>query len=253
MRAVIHRDNVKIEFSGRGQVWNELLRPYLGGPEAPPEPLPAQRPVTSTSTTTSTVPAQPVARSQPIAAERAAQSQLPVPTRPAASVTAAHPAAPALQPAASGYGAAPAVARPPASQPRTWYPPRPQTPQRFEPRYPVAPSSADGADESDAIRVEPSADPATLYARLAAIPGRRSERDAVLAAVWFLTHGEREATADDVESHFDSLGVFPDLKVVPSLLKHVHRTKMFEQGSTPKSVRFSKKGIAGVRGRLVPV
>ena len=75
-----------------------------------------------------------------------------------------------------------------------------------------------------------------------------------LAAVWFLTKGEREASADEVEAHFGALHVFPDVKVVPHLLKHIHRTKMLEQGAGgPKAVRFSKKGLASVRGRLVPV
>jgi hypothetical protein len=110
-----------------------------------------------------------------------------------------------------------------------------------------------GDDDNDAVQVEPSADPATLYSRLADIPGRRSERDGVLAAVWFLTRGERETSADEVEAHFASLSAFPDVKVVPLLLKHVHRTKTLEQGASPKSVRLTAKGITTVRGRLVPV
>jgi hypothetical protein len=242
MRATIRRDNIKIEFSGRGQIWNDLLRPYFGGPEAPPE---AERPVA----TVTPVPA--------------AQAPLPPapPVRPAATF---EPAAPrpaiAVQPAPVGQAARPAA----PAQPRTWYPPRTEAPRRFEPggHGPGRPELERNAppqhysaeeEEHDSVQVEPSSDPATLYARLAAIPGRRSERDAVLAAVWFLTKGEQETTSDDVEAHFQLLHVFPDVKVTPHLLKHIHRTKMLEQGSTAKAVRLSKKGAGSVRGRLVPV
>ena len=74
-----------------------------------------------------------------------------------------------------------------------------------------------------------------------------------MAAVWFLTKGERETNGDEVERHFEALNVFPDLKVVPHLLKHVHRTKLLETGSNPKAVKMTKKGLTSVRGRLVPV
>src|SRR5689334_8930198 len=129
MRAVIRRHNVKIEFSGRGQLWNELLRPYRGGPEAPPEPVPSAR--------VATAPAQIQVPVQLVAA---------APVRQAAPAPMPQPASALLQ--ASGAGAT----RPPVSQPRTWYPPRPATPQRFEPRYPVAAPPAGGDDdESDAV------------------------------------------------------------------------------------------------------
>jgi hypothetical protein len=230
MRAVIRRDKVRIEFSGRGQMWNELLRPYLGGPEAPPEPI---APVAA-SVTPVTAPA-PAAAPRPFVPAQYPQARQPV----------AMPA-----PVAASAGAA----RPAPSQPRTWYPPRPQSVQCFEPvRAPAQHYSAEEEDGIDVPQVDPSSDPATLYARLAAIPGRRSERDAVLAAVWFLTRGETETTADDVEAHFQTLRVFPDVKVVPIILKHIHRTKTIEIGSSgPKAVRLSKKGMTSVRGRLVP-
>lgn len=232
MRAVISRDSVRIEFSGRGQMWNELLRPYIGGPEAPAEPEP------------SAVTAAPVAAAAPAPA-RPAPVQL---TPHRAEAPAAFAAAPAPV-AAQASAPAPRPAQPAV---RTWYPPRPVQAAR-----PVAPQPpqhySSGEDEGDAVQVEPSADPATLYSRLSDIPGRRAERDGVLAAVWFLTRGERETSADEVEAHFASLSAFPDVKVVPLLLKHVHRTKTLEQGSSPKSVRLTPKGITAVRGRLVPV
>ena len=239
MRAVICKDSVRIEFSGRGQMWNELLRPYVGGPEAPAEPETADG-------------ASAPAASPAPAPFRAAPVQ-PAPQRPDVQVA----PAPAPMPAAAAVAVQPA--RPAAPPPvRTWYPPRPAQQARpaavpqVQPPQPVQHYSS-GEDENDAVQVEPSADPATLYTRLSEIPGRRSERDGVLAAVWFLTRGERETSADEVEAHFASLSAFPDVKVVPLLLKHVHRTKTLEQGSTPKAVRLTAKGITAVRGRLVPV
>jgi hypothetical protein len=233
MRARIRREHVSIEFTGRGQVWNEILRPYVGGPEAPeeaePEPVPvaAARPGLAQPAAVSLTPHRPVPAAVPA----------PAPT------IAPRPAAPGARPAASAYAAQPAP-----SAPRTWYPPRQQPPARFEPER--GPRADDGDDE-ETVRVEPSSDPATLYSRLAALPGRRSERDAVLAAVWFLTKGDRETTADEVEGHFQTLKVFGDVKVVPLLLKHVHRTKMLESGSQPRAVKLSRKGVSHVRERLV--
>jgi len=235
MRAVIRNNDVKIEFTGRGQLWNELLRPHLGGPEAPPE---SDAP--SATTVAAAVPARAAApvnftphrADAPAAGARSAPAATPVPAPYAAQRPAAAPA-----------------------QPRTWYPPRvqaPSQPRRFEPPK-ASPQDYYSAeeDEGDTVRIERSSDPATLYGRLAALPGRRSERDAVLAAVWFLTNGEKEATGDDVERHLESLRAFPDVKVVPHLLKHVHRTKLLEFGSSQKAVKLSKKGLAYVRGRLV--
>jgi hypothetical protein len=235
MRATIRRDNVKIEFSGRGQMWNDLLRPYFGGPEAPAEP---DRPAGVAASVAAAPPAPAPVPPAPVAPVAAVQ------------LTPHRPAAVAVQPAPVGAAARPAA----PSQPRTWYPPRAAEPRRFEADRKAPPQHYSAEEEeADTVEVEPSADPATLYARLGAIPGRRSERDAVLAAVWFLTKGEQETTADDVEAHFQVLRVFPDIKVTPHLLKHVHRTKMLEQGSGPKAVRLSAKGLASVRGRLVPV
>jgi hypothetical protein len=235
MRAVICKDSVRIEFSGRGQMWNELLRPYVGGPEAPAEPE-----------------AAPAAAPAPVPVRSAPVQSLPQ-QRPGV------PVAPAPMPAPVTAAAQPARPAPPPV--RTWYPPRPahqnrpmaapQAPHAAPPSQTVQHFSSE--DDNDAVQVEPSADPATLYSRLAEIPGRRSERDGVLAAVWFLTRGERETSADEVEAHFASLSAFPDVKVVPLLLKHVHRTKTLEQGSSPKAVRLTAKGITTVRGRLVPV
>jgi len=226
MRAVIRTNDVKIEFSGRGQLWNELLRPQFGGPEAPNED-------------------EAAAPASPQLIPHRMESQEPSPVRHA----------PRVEPAAAP--SRPAAAAP--SQPRTWYPPRPapapaSAPRRFEPPK-AAPASYYSAEEDDADagpRVEPSADPATLYGRLAALPGRRSERDAVLASVWFLTKGESETTADEVERHLVGFRAFPDVKVPPHLMKHVHRTKMLEFGASPKTVKLSKKGLGYVKGRLVP-
>jgi hypothetical protein len=247
MRAVISRDSVRIEFSGRGQMWNELLRPYVGGPEAPAEAEPA-------AAAPARAPAPAPAPVTPLAAApmRPAPAQF---TPHRADVTVSRAPVPSPVHAAVAAAPAPALAARPAAQPavRTWYPPRPaQTPRPAAAPQPPQHFSSDD-DDTAAAQVEPSADPATLYSRLSEIPGRRSERDGVLAAVWFLTRGERETSANEVEEHFASLQAFPDVKVVPLLLKHVHRTKTLEQGSSPKSVRLTAKGITAVRGRLVPV
>jgi hypothetical protein len=226
-------------------MWNELLRPYVGGPEAPAEleaaaaaPSPPRAPAPAPAVAPAPAPGRPA----PV------QFTTHRPDVPAAAHAAPAPTAPSV-----AYPApAPRPAAPPAV--RTWYPPKPpqsQRPTGFQHQPPQHYSS--GEDESDSVQVEPSADPATLYSRLADIPGRRSERDGVLAAVWFLTRGERETSADEVEAHFASLQAFPDVKVVPLLLKHVHRTKTLEQGSSPRAVRLTAKGITAVRGRLVPV
>jgi hypothetical protein len=240
MRAVIRTNDVRIEFSGRGQIWNELLRPHLGGPEAPAE-----------SATPSTQPAVvPACSTSPVhLTSHRAETPAGGPPRPAPTP------APAASPAPAPYAAPRPAVAPSPSQPRTWYPPReqaPSQPRRFEPPKTSQQDyySAE-EDESDAIRVEPSSDPATLYGRLAALPGRRSERDAVLAAVWFLSKGEKEVLGEEVERHLEGFRAFPDAKVVPHLLKHVHRTKMLEFGSSQKAVRLSKKGIAYARGKLV--
>ncbi len=243
MRAVIRTNESKIEFSGRGQLWNELLRPHLGGPEAPSEErkpaAPPSAPSPALSSAAARGPSSPAAAPVQLTPHRTdpqAASAVPRPTpAPDRSAHAAQP-----QPVAA------------AAQPRTWYPPREQAPKRFEP-VKSAPQDYYSAeeDEGDSVRVEPSSDPATLYGRLAALPGRRSERDAVLAAMWFLTKGEREATGDEVEHNLETFRAFPDVKVLPHLLKHVHRTKMLEFGSSQRAVRLSKKGLAYVHARLV--
>jgi hypothetical protein len=109
----------------------------------------------------------------------------------------------------------------------------------------------DEDDDADVHRVAPSSDPATLYGRLAALPGRRSERDAVLAAAWFLTKGETETSPEQIERHLHAFDVFHGVKVVPHVLKHVSRTKLLETGSQPRTVRVSRKGVAYARSRLV--
>lgn len=246
MRARIRRDDVRIEFSGRGQIWNEILRPWLGGPEAPFEPDVALPPAALSPRTLTSPPAGSAGTApygQPSAAYGARQLAPSRPSPAMASPVSAMAGGGAARPAVSAYTAQPAP-----SAPRTWYPPKPQRPAPQSPQ----PQHEGGADEEDEpARIEPSNDPATLYARLAAIPGRRSEREAVLAAAWFLTKGERDTNSDEVEKHFLSHAAFPDVKVVPLLLKHVHRTKMLETGTNPRAVRLSKKGVAHVRQRLI--
>src|SRR5262245_33972409 len=104
MRAVICRDSVRIEFSGRGQMWNELLRPYVGGPEAPAEPE--------------------TAAAAPAPAPAPAPAHVQAPARPAPMQFTSHRVE-ALSPAAAAPApmASPAPAPRPAAPPavRTWY------------------------------------------------------------------------------------------------------------------------------------
>src|SRR5262245_32711984 len=117
MRALIRKNGVKIEFSGRGQVWNEMLRPYLGGPEAPSEPEPARR--TAEVDGETAAPLRLMSHRPEDA--RPAPAHVPAPAR-APNVAPAPASAPAPRPVPVGAGAA-AAAAPVA--PRTWYPPRP--------------------------------------------------------------------------------------------------------------------------------
>src|SRR5262245_13675566 len=229
MRFRLKKDRFTLHYEGSAKVWNECLRPYVGGPEAPsepeavappPAPVPAPRPE----------PAPPALPPAPAA---------PAPTRVAIMPSTVRSAA---------VGAAPPPYQPaPRPAVRTWYPPR-DVPARAAATAYVAPEDD---EEPEAPRVETSSDPATLYGRLAALPGRRSERDAVLAAAWFLTKGGGETNPDAIEHHFQSLGVFADVKVVPHVLKHVNRTKLLEAGSQARSVRLSQKGVAYARTRLI--
>ena len=273
MRALIRRNGVKIEFTGRGQLWNEMLRPWFGGPEAPDERM-AEEPSAAAAPQ---LPPHTASAARPHTASAAhphTGSPAQVAPRPAPSVQfASHRSEPAFAAAAVGgpsssgtqMRGSPSVPQRPATPnaPRTWYPPREpnaEPARQASPRpqaetpHPTHDDGQQGAvhDDDDAgIQIERSSHAPTLYSRLAALHGRRSERDAVLAAVWFLTKGEGEATGDEVERHFLSHGVFQDVKVVPHLLKHVHRTKMLEPGRNPKAVRLTGKGATYVHSRLV--
>jgi hypothetical protein len=91
-----------------------------------------------------------------------------------------------------------------------------------------------------------------LYRRLATLGGRRGEKDAVIAAVWFVSGGRsRDVTPDEVERHLRSFGLPADIKVRPHLLKHVSRTKLLDAGEGQGAVRLNSKGMKYVKQRLV--
>ncbi len=273
MRLRIRTEKYTLEFDGVPALWNEFLRPVLGGPEAPAEaaagaslpaparapapptlpaqPAPATRPMTQPAWPPAQQPPQPQQGGRPGPAPwtRERQEPLPPPQRP------------------SPYGAPPRPAAPPApvsttpTPPRRWIPPRPENGLRPgqvpapTPNRPPADEQGERDEgtepEQETLAIEASSDPATLYARLTALGGRRSEKEAVLAAVWFLTRGERDTTAEEVERHLAGFGVFAGIKVVPHLLKHVSRTRMLEQGALSRTVRLTEKGVAHAKRRLV--
>ena len=242
MRVRIHRPEFNIDFQGSPGVWNALLRPIFGGPEAPPDPVPpppSAAPVTGSATT-------------------------------ATAVTGPAPVVRTFAPPPSGMPAAPTTtfsASPaPTSGVRTYYPPREprdtrdvrdsRAPRagRDAPRQardddrpnPAAPWRRRGGPEPEA-RIEPSTDPAEVYSRLEALGSRRAEKDAVLAAVWFVGGGEREVHEKEITAHFEAHGGPVDAKVRPQLLKHINRTKLLEQGTKTGLVRLTGKGREHVR------
>jgi hypothetical protein len=97
------------------------------------------------------------------------------------------------------------------------------------------------------IPIEPSNDPRTLYERLGALESRRAEKDAVLAAVWFVGKGERDVHEKEVAKHLEENGGPEDVKIRPHFLKHISRTKYFEPGAEPGLVRLSRKGREQIR------
>ena len=208
MKARIQTPDYRFLFHGSPALWNEFFRPLLGGPEAPPDPVPAAPPPRPAF---AAVPHAPATATSPIQAPAVAASWSPPP--------------PAPRPAP--YTPAQPFQRQPSPEPRTWQ----RRPGGLEPT----------------LAVEPSGDPRTLYDRLANVESRRGERDAVLAAIWFLGRGEGDVSPEDVERHLRENDGPPDVKVRPVMLKHVTRTKLLEQGGTPGTVRLTPKGVAQVR------
>jgi len=224
MRVLIQKPTYRLEYEGVNTLWNVFLRPILGGPECPPDPVPQVSP------------APPVAQSAAVA---------PV-------VRTYAPAAGAVAPVT--VSAAPA----PSAGPRTWYPPREPRESRaprqaYPDTYEAAPVESDvppwrrrGGPEPEA-RVEASSDPKVLYERLGALGSRRSEKDAVLAAVWFVGKGEKEVHEKEIDAHFAENGGPCDVNVRPVTLKHINRTKLLEQGTAVGLVRLSAKGREQIR------
>src|SRR5438093_2320307 len=104
MRFRLHKDRFTIDFSGSPTVWNECLRPYFRGPEAPAETLPApavQRAVPA-ATAPSLVSAASATSGHPSAAPTAASSaRAPSPAPAPAYAAAGSPATAAVPPYAA--------------------------------------------------------------------------------------------------------------------------------------------------------
>lgn len=225
MRARLHTPRFRLEFDGAPALWNDFLRPLVGGPVAPAEEAPsAHAPATAPSVFA------PMRSGPATPADPPAPARTTVPQRP--------------------YG-------PPAGT---------ESPRRFDdrqgPRRDHGPDRSDAADRGVApdrawhprhgglqptLQVAPSSDPRVLYDRLSTIDSRRGERDAVLAAIWFLGSQGADVAPEDVERHFKEHGGPPDVKVRPVMLKHVTRTKLLEQGSAAGTVRLTPKGVAQAR------
>jgi hypothetical protein len=146
----------------------------------------------------------------------------------------------------------------PSAGPRTYYVQRePREARREREAYPDSYEAGPEQDErppwrrrggpEPEARVEPSADPKVLYARLLELGSRRAEKDAVLAAVWFVGKGERDVHEKEIETHFSENGGPDDVKVRPVALKHINRTKLLEQGTGSGLVRLSAKGRDQIR------
>ena len=233
MRARIHTPTYRLDFEGSPSLWNDFVRPMVGGPAATPDPVPESAPA-------ATVAGGPA---------------------PASFVA---PAAPAAAPVVRTVAPPPPPAVP--SGVRTYFPPR--EPREASPEYMDRPGRGPRGDRGrpsrddagDArppwrrrggpepeARVEASADADTLYSRLATLDSRRAEKDAVIAAVWFVGRGEREVHEKEVEAHFAAHGGPPDVKVRPLFLKHISRSKLLEAGTQTGLVRLSAKGREHVR------
>ncbi len=211
MRIRLATAAARFEFDGSPAIWNEFFRPILGGPEAPPDLRPQS-------------PAQ-LAAAPIMAAPGVATSAMAAPAMSAQGVTSSAP----------------------APQARTWYPPRDAAPRPAPENRSNDEYHRRSGRPLPTQTVEPASDPAVLYGRLNDVDSRRAEKDAVLAAVWFVGRGARDVTPEEVEKHLRDHGGPTDVRVRPSLLKHVTRTKFLDLGTAPTSVRLSAKGRAQIR------
>lgn len=232
MKARLHTRDYRFQFQGSPLIWNEFFRPLLGGPTAPDEPAPPAAPVRAP---------QPA----PFAAVAAPVHAPPPPAVPSPRFGAPQRAAPPAT-AWTSHGPERAPAWPRGPQERFSGAQGPPSSQRETAEGTRVWSRRPGGLEPT-LAVEPSSDPRTLYDRLSTLESRRGERDAVLAAIWFLGRGEKDVAPEEVERHLRDHGGPPDVKVRPVMLKHVTRTKLLEQGGTPGTVRLTPKGAAQAR------
>lgn len=242
MRVRLVTPTYRFEFEGSPSLWNELFRPILGGPEAPPDPTPV---------------ATPAAAAVPSPAMAAAPA---APSWGARTAPAGGPAVSASVPPQHGQGGVRTFVLPRREAVRDHD--RRDHDRRDDPRGPGAERADAYSSEADegsgewrrrrggpepTIPVEPTADPNVLYARLSEVDSRRAEKDAVLAAVWFVGRGQRDVSPEEVEKHLREHGGPADVKVRPHMQKHITRTKLMEPGEQNGWVRLSAKGRAQIR------
>lgn len=243
MKARIRSAMYALEFSGSPAIWNDFLRPLIGGPRAPdesPEPEVAAAP--GGAGPRSSDAARPVLSPGPL---RPAPLGVPSPLSAGAGRPYPDDAYDARRyeergPQGRGRGDRAFEQRRDADRGGA-RPPQPpaQRPRRVRPQ-PTGP------------QIEKTADPDELYARLGEVEGRRGEKDAVLAAVWFASDGnQRAVTAEEVEKHLAEHGWDGDVRVRPHLQKHVTRSKTLDAGEEAGTFRVNRKGTKYVLDMLV--
>lgn len=232
MRVRIVKPRWKLEFDGPASVWNDLLRPVFGGPEAADEP--SVKPPAPASSAPSGAPRIEVRESA-----SAPRARTFYPSRDESQA----PTSWSSEDAETGDDRPREPRFRDGDRPRRGEP-HPEGGSRRHNR-PDGESRRHGPEPT--IQIEPSADPRTLYERLAALGSRRVEKDSVLAAVWFIGRGEREVTDQEVARHIAEHGGPEDFSVRPHLFKHVTRSKCLDHGEKPGSVRLTEKGRAQVR------
>ncbi len=167
MRARVRTSAYCIEFEGPASLWNEIVRPLVGGPKAREEG----------------------ATGHSAMATQTARATLATPAAPAASL-------------------------------------RPTDPIHPTP----SPSETEGA-----------------LNRLASEGGRRAAKDAVLLAAWSDAGDTGETTPAAVARRLAAHPNFADVRVKPSVMKHVSRSHLLEIGTAPGYVRLTEKGRRYVR------
>jgi len=246
MKARIRTETFTFEYAGPPRLWNEVFRSIVGGAKSPEEETapeaPAQQPAGQAAGGQRLPHLGPGPRATMARSPFAGGA--PMPAGPEAYGDVDLPRGSRGPDRREDFGGRRPDSRPPQRDARSA--PRQEWDARQQERTPRKPRLAPQAPP-----IERTGDPAELYARLGEIPGRRSEKDGVLAAVWFVSKGERDVTPEEVEQHLRDHGGPPTVKVRPLLQKHVNRSKMLDAGANPGTFKMNRKGAHYVIDHLV--